>query len=254
MEKDKRRPIVAGNWKMHLTRPQAGDLIKQLRPLVAQAGCEVVLCAPFTALDAAVKALKGSEIRLGAQNCHWAESGAFTGEISAVMLAEIGVEYVIVGHSERRQYFGETDQTVNARARAALSAGLTPIVCVGETLEQREAGETLELLHRQLTAALDGVPERRLTRLVLAYEPVWAIGTGRTASAQEAGEACAFLRGMIAGLYGEAAAELLRIQYGGSMNAHNAASLLAQQDIDGGLIGGASLKAADLAAIVAAAG
>lgn len=253
MEKDKRRPIIAGNWKMNLTRPQTGDLIRQLRPLVTGAACEVVVCPPLSALDAAAKALKGSDIRLGAQNCHWAESGAFTGEVSAPMLREIGVEYVIVGHSERRQYFNETDRTVNARARAALSAGLKPIVCVGETLEQREGGETLELLHRQLTAALDGVTQKQLAGLVLAYEPVWAIGTGETCDTPEANRVCGMIRGVVGRVFGADAAAAVRIQYGGSVKPGNAKELFSQSDIDGGLVGGAALEADSFAQIVRAA-
>ncbi|MEG2204746.1 MAG: triose-phosphate isomerase, partial [Oscillospiraceae bacterium] len=199
------------------------------------------------------KALKGSKIHLGAQNCHWAKSGAFTGEISADMLVELGCEYVILGHSERRQYFGETDETVNRRTKAALEAGLRVILCVGETLEQREGGETTEVLHRQMTEGLRDLTQKQMAGVGIAYEPVWAIGTGKTATADQAGEVCAFLRGILAGLYGEEAAYAAQIQYGGSMNAKNAAELLDQYDIDGGLIGGASLKAPDFAEILKAA-
>ena len=254
MGKQKRKAIVAGNWKMNMTRPEAGELIKAIRPLVSAAECEVVVCVPFTDLDAAAKALKGSEIRLGAQNCHWEPSGAYTGEISVPMLRELGAEYVIVGHSERRQYFGETDQTANRRLRAALFGGLKAILCVGETLSQREANDTNDVIARQVTEGLREVPAGWLGDVVIAYEPVWAIGTGKTATAEEAGQACAFIRGLLAGICGdEETACGVTIQYGGSMNPKNAAQLLAQYDIDGGLIGGASLKAADFAAIVEAA-
>ena len=214
----------------------------------------MVLCTPYTDLETALALTEGTEVKIGAENCHWAESGAFTGEISAEMLRELGVQYVIIGHSERRQYFGETDETVAKRLRAALNAGLKGILCVGETLEQREAGITEEVIAIQVKKALAGVTAEELQRVILAYEPVWAIGTGRTATEEQAGEVNGFIRGLLARLYGEAVAEGTTIQYGGSMNAKNAAGLLAQPDIDGGLIGGASLKAPDFAAIVAAAG
>ena len=253
MNKNLRKAVIAGNWKMNNTRTQAAALIEQLKPLVAGAGCEVITCAPFTALETALGAAKGSNIKIGAQNCHWAQSGAFTGEISAGMLAEMGIANVIVGHSERRQYFGETDETVNQRTRAALDAGLSVILCVGETLTQREQGITGEICAMQTKIALSGVSKEELARVIIAYEPVWAIGTGKTATAQQAGEACAFIRQIAAGLYDAAAADALTIQYGGSMNATNADELLAQPDIDGGLIGGASLKAEDFVAVVRAA-
>ena len=199
------------------------------------------------------KRSKGTKIGVAAQNCHWEKSGAFTGEISAPMLREMGVGYVILGHSERRTYFGDTDVTVQKRVRAALDNGLTVILCVGEYLEQREQGVTGEVVAMQTKIALGGVSAEELSRVIIAYEPVWAIGTGRTATAAQANEVCAHIRGVLAGLYGEAAAKAVTIQYGGSMNAGNAAELLAQPDVDGGLIGGASLKAPDFAAIVAAA-
>ena len=253
MNKALRPAVIAGNWKMKNTRPQTRELLEALKPLVAGAGCQVVVCTPFTDLEAALALTAGTNLHVGAQNCHWAASGAFTGEISAPMLAELGVEYVVLGHSERRQYFGETDATVNRRLRAALDAGLRPILCVGETLDQREAGITGEVVAMQVKAALCGVTAEELGRMIIAYEPVWAIGTGRTATAGQAGEVCGLIRQVAAGLYGQAAADALPIQYGGSMNAKNAAELLAQPDVDGGLIGGASLKAADFAAIVEAA-
>ena len=254
MNKAKRPEVIAGNWKMNKNRAEAAALITELLPLVKDAGCEVVLCTPYTDLETALALTEGTEVKIGAENCHWAESGAFTGEISAEMLRELGVQYVIIGHSERRQYFGETDETVAKRLRAALNAGLKGILCVGETLEQREAGITEEVIAIQVKKALAGVTAEELQRVILAYEPVWAIGTGRTATEEQAGEVNGFIRGLLARLYGEAVAEGTTIQYGGSMNAKNAAGLLAQPDIDGGLIGGASLKAPDFAAIVAAAG
>ena len=254
MNKAKRPAVIAGNWKMNKNRAEAATLITELLPLVKDAGCEVVLCTPYTDLETALALTEGTEVKIGAENCHWAESGAFTGEISAEMLRELGVQYVIIGHSERRQYFGETDETAAKRLRAALNAGLKGILCVGETLEQREAGITEEVIAIQVKKALAGVTAEELRRVILAYEPVWAIGTGRTATEEQAGEVNGFIRGLLARLYGEAVAEGTTIQYGGSMNAKNAAGLLAQPDIDGGLIGGASLKAPDFAAIVAAAG
>ena len=254
MNKTKRPAVIAGNWKMNKNRAEAATLITELLPLVKDAGCEVVLCTPYTDLETALALTEGTEVKIGAENCHWAESGAFTGEISAEMLRELGVQYVIIGHSERRQYFGETDETAAKRLRAALNAGLKGILCVGETLEQREAGITEEVIAIQVKKALAGVTAEELQRVILAYEPVWAIGTGRTATEEQAGEVNGFIRGLLARLYGEAVAEGTTIQYGGSMNAKNAAGLLAQPDIDGGLIGGASLKAPDFAAIVAAAG
>ena len=254
MNKAKRPAVIAGNWKMNKNRAEAAALITELLPLVKDAGCEVVLCTPYTDLETALALTEGTGVKIGAENCHWAESGAFTGEISAEMLRELGVQYVIIGHSERRQYFVETDETVAKRLRAALNAGLKGILCVGETLEQREAGITEEVIAIQVKKALAGVTAEELQRVILAYEPVWAIGTGRTATEEQAGEVNGFIRGLLARLYGEAVAEGTTIQYGGSMNAKNAAGLLAQPDIDGGLIGGASLKAPDFAAIVAAAG
>ena len=254
MNKTKRPAVIAGNWKMNKNRAEAATLITELLPLVKDAGCEVVLCTPYTDLETALALTEGTEVKIGAENCHWAESGAFTGEISAEMLRELGVQYVIIGHSERRQYFGETDETAAKRLRAALNAGLKGILCVGETLEQREAGITEEVIAIQVKKALAGVTAEELQQVILAYEPVWAIGTGRTATEEQAGEVNGFIRGLLARLYGEAVAEGTTIQYGGSMNAKNAAGLLAQPDIDGGLIGGASLKAPDFAAIVAAAG
>ncbi|MCI9256925.1 triose-phosphate isomerase [Acutalibacter sp.] len=253
MNKALRKAVIAGNWKMNKTPAEAKELITAIAPLVKDAACDVVACTPFLDLSAAQEAANGTNIQIGAENCHWAKSGAFTGEISAEMLASMGVKIVIIGHSERRQYFGETDVTVHDRVRAALDAGLTVILCVGETLEQREQGITSELCAMQTKIALGGVTEEELKRVIIAYEPVWAIGTGKTATAQQANEVCASIRGTIKELYNDAAGDGITIQYGGSMNAANAAELLAQPDVDGGLIGGASLKPADFAAIVEAA-
>lgn len=254
MNKAVRPAVIAGNWKMNKTPSETTALIHEMKPLVADAGCDVVLCVPFVDLQNALEAAKGSNIKIGAQNCHFESAGAFTGEISAPMLREMGVEYVIIGHSERRTYFGETDVTVNKRARAALDNGLTAIICVGEYLEQREQGITAELVALQTKIALGGVSKEELSRVIIAYEPVWAIGTGRTATADQAEEVCAVIREAIASLYGKDAAEGVTIQYGGSMNAGNADELLSKVNVDGGLIGGASLKAPDFAKIVAAAG
>lgn len=253
MNKTLRKAIVAGNWKMNNDRNAAKKLITELNPLVKDAACEVVLCVPYTNLETALSLCEGTNMHVGAENCHWAKSGAFTGEISAEMLAEMGVEYVIIGHSERRQYFGETDQTVQARVRAALDAGLKVILCVGEVLEQREQGITEEVVALQTKVALGGVSEEELSRIVIAYEPVWAIGTGKTATADQAEEVCAFIRSVVAKLYSKAAADALTIQYGGSMKPGNAKELLSKEDVDGGLIGGAALVASDFAAIIDAA-
>ncbi len=253
MNKTLRKAIVAGNWKMNNDRNAAKKLITELNPLVKDAACEVVLCVPYTNLETALSLCEGTNMHVGAENCHWAKSGAFTGEISAEMLAEMGVEYVIIGHSERRQYFGETDQTVQARVRAALDAGLKVILCVGEVLEQREQGITEEVVALQTKVALGGVGEEELSRIVIAYEPVWAIGTGKTATADQAEEVCAFIRSVVAKLYSKAAADALTIQYGGSMKPGNAKELLSKEDVDGGLIGGAALVASDFAAIIEAA-
>lgn len=253
MNKQLRKAVVAGNWKMNNDRNAAKKLITELATMVKDAACEVVLCVPYTNLETALSLCEGTNMHVGAENCHWAKSGAFTGEISAEMLAEMGVEYVIIGHSERRQYFGETDQTVNARVRAALDAGLKVILCVGEVLEQREQGITEEVVSLQTKVALGGVSEEELSRVIIAYEPVWAIGTGKTATAEQAEEVCAIIRGVVAKLYTKAAADALTIQYGGSMKPGNAKELLSKKDVDGGLIGGAALVASDFAAIIDAA-
>ncbi|MDY5953867.1 MAG: triose-phosphate isomerase [Kiritimatiellia bacterium] len=245
-----RTKIVAGNWKMNKTATEAAALVADIRQAVqdGKGTVEVVVCPPFTDLKTAAEALQGSNIGLGAQNMHWKESGAYTGEVSAAMLKDLGVKYVILGHSERRQYFAETDQTVNLKLHAALAAGLIPIVCVGETLEEREAGKMQEVIVRQVK---EGLKDADLSTVVIAYEPVWAIGTGKTATPQQAQEVHALIRQTLRDMVGPVA-ETVRIQYGGSMKPANAKELMSQPDIDGGLIGGAALKAPDFAAIVEA--
>lgn len=253
MNKALRKAVIAGNWKMNKTPSEAKALIEEMKPLVKDAACDVVLCVPFIDIPAAIEAAKGSKIKIGAENVHFKSSGAYTGEVSAEMLKEAGVEYVVVGHSERRTYFGETDQTVNLRALAALNAGLKAIICVGETLEQRELGYTETLLKFQTKMALTNVTKEQLKNVIIAYEPVWAIGTGVTATADQADEGNGYVRAAIAEAYGEDVAQSVTIQYGGSMNAGNADELVSKENVDGGLIGGASLKAPDFAKIVAAA-
>ncbi len=249
-----RKTVIAGNWKMNLTPSQAKELIGEIIPLAkGKDKCEIIVCVPFVDLETAVKAAAGTNIKVGAQNVHFKDSGAYTGEISAEMLNEIGVEYVIIGHSERRQYFGETDETVNLRTLKALEAGLKPIVCVGETLEQRDQDITAEVVAKQTKVAFLGVDADAAKKIIVAYEPVWAIGTGRTATSDQAEEVCAIIRQTLASKYGKDVADAITIQYGGSMKPGNAAELLSKADVDGGLIGGASLKAADFAAIIDAA-
>ena len=244
-----RKPIIAGNWKMNKTPSEARELVTALAPLVKDAVCDVVVCTPAVNFAAVSEAIKGTNIKLGAQNMHWKESGAYTGELSAAMLRECGVEYVILGHSERRQYFGETDATVNLRTLAAVKAGLTPIVCVGEKKEEREAGYTNALVSYQTLIALSGLTAEQVKGVVIAYEPVWAIGTGLTATDEQANETIGVIRDAIRSAYGDAADEV-RIQYGGSMNPKNCKGLMAQPEIDGGLIGGAFLKAEDFSKVV----
>ena len=256
MNKSTRRAVIAGNWKMNKTPAEAVELINAIKAEIEGkdvSGCEIVTCVPYVDLVPVMEAAKGSPIKVGAENVHFAASGAYTGEISASMLTAIGVEYVIIGHSERRQYFGETDVTVNLRTKAALEAGLKVILCVGETLEQREQGITDETVSLQTKVALLGVTEEQMKNVIIAYEPVWAIGTGKTATAEQANEVCAIIRNVIADKYGKSVARAAIIQYGGSMNAANAAELLEMPDIDGGLIGGASLKADAFSVIVDAA-
>ena len=242
MNKQLRKAVIAGNWKMNKTPAEATELLGNIVPLVKDAKVEVIACVPYVDLYAALEATKGTNVKIGAENCHWAKSGAFTGEISADMLAAVGVNYVIIGHSERRQYFGETDKTVNMRTRAALDAGLTVILCVGEYLEQREQGVTMDFVRQQVKIGLQGVSADQAKTVVIAYEPIWAIGTGVTATTEQAQEVCGEIRKCIAEVYDDATAAAIRIQYGGSVNAKTAPDLFAQPDIDGGLVGGASLK------------
>lgn len=253
MKKSVRRAVIAGNWKMNNNRKQARDLIEELKAQVSGADCEVVVCVPFTDLETVISAACDTNIKVGAQNCHFEASGAYTGEVSAEMLTEMGIEYVVLGHSERRQYFGETDVTVNKRVLAALNAGLKVILCVGEKLIDRENGVTGELVAMQTKIALKGVTPEQLKNVIIAYEPVWAIGTGKTATADQAEEVCRVIRETVGSVYGDASAQALTVQYGGSMNAGNCQDLLSKENVDGGLIGGASLKVPEFAAIVAAA-
>ena len=248
-----RNPIVAGNWKMHKTIGEGVALASELAAMAPDfQGCQVVLCPPFTALARVAEAVKGSEIQVGAQDVYWEAQGAFTGEVSCAMLRDAGCNWVIVGHSERRAMFGETDDTVNSKVRAALAAGLKPIVCVGESLEQREKGITAQVVNAQVEAAFVGVPQDEAERIVIAYEPIWAIGTGRASSGADAEEVCGGIRATLARLYSEKTADEIRIQYGGSVKPGNMAEYAGQSDIDGALVGGASLKAADFAGIIRA--
>ncbi|MBP3436936.1 MAG: triose-phosphate isomerase [Clostridia bacterium] len=249
-----RRYVIAGNWKMNMTPSAAREFIKNLAPCVkGKDACDIVLCVPYVDIWVAAEAAKGTNIHIGAENVHFEEKGAYTGEISAEMLKEVGTEYVIVGHSERRQYFGETDTTVNLRTKAALAAGLKVIVCLGEVKEERLAGITDEVVAMQTKLDLAGIPAEDLKNVIIAYEPVWAIGTGLTATPEQADETCGVIRKTVAALYGEKAAEEIIIQYGGSMNDKNAKELLSKENVDGGLIGGASLKVDAFTAIVDAA-
>ena len=245
-----RTPIIAGNWKMNKTPAEATQLIQELKPLVKDAKSTVVVCVPALCVHAAKQAARGSKIKVGVQNMHWAASGAYTGELSADMCKACGVDYVIVGHSERRQYIGETDETVNKRALAVVRAGMTPIICVGERKEQREAGYTDALVEYQTLIALTGMTADEVKKVVIAYEPVWAIGTGLTATDEQANETIGVIRAALARKYGKRVADKVRIQYGGSMKPSNVDGLMKQPEIDGGLIGGASLKAEDFARIV----
>ena len=245
-----RKAIIAGNWKMNKTPAEAAKLVTELKPLVKGANCDVVVCVPAVDIAAVKEATKGSNIHVGAQNVHFAASGAYTGELSAQMLVESGVEYVIIGHSERRQYFGETDATVNQRVLAAVNAGLKVILCVGEKLEDREAGYTDALVEYQTLIALTGLDKKQVSQIIIAYEPVWAIGTGKTATDEQANETIGVIRAALARKYGKAVANKVRIQYGGSMKPGNVKGLMAQPEIDGGLIGGASLKAPDFSQVV----
>ena len=245
-----RRKVTAGNWKMNMLPNETIKFIEDLAPLVKDTENEVILCVPYTDLFYALLTAQGTNIKIGAQNMHFEEKGAYTGEISAQMLKSINVEYVIIGHSERRQYFNETDETVNKKIKAAFANGLKPIVCVGETLEQREAGKTVEIITKQTELALEGLTEEQVENTIIAYEPIWAIGTGKTATSEDANNSVKEIRNKIAKIYGQNVAERVIIQYGGSVKSSNAKELFEMSDIDGGLVGGASLKADEFSKIV----
>jgi len=245
--------IIAGNWKMNKLPSETYAFVKEVADATKDSTCEVVCCTPYVCLSEAVRAAEGTHVKIGAENLHFKDSGAFTGEVSADMLTDLGVNYVIIGHSERREYFAETDETVNAKIIKALEKGLLPILCVGESLEQREADITMELITMQIKKAFANISAADAAKVVVAYEPIWAIGTGKTATADQAEEVCGGIRKVLANIYDDATAKEITIQYGGSMNAANAAELLAKDNIDGGLIGGASLKSADFAVITNAA-
>lgn len=245
-----RKPIIAGNWKMNNTVAESENLIKELAPLVRKAGVDVVVCPAYLSLTSVLKEAKNTHLKVGAQNMHFEDSGAFTGEVSAKMLKEIGLEYVIIGHSERRQYFNETDDSVNKKVIKAIEADLIPILCVGETLEEREQNQAQKIVTTQVEKALKGLSHAEISKLIIAYEPIWAIGTGKTASSGDANEVCAWIREKVKLLTDANTAEALRIQYGGSVKPGNIKELMAQPHIDGALVGGASLKAEQFAAIV----
>lgn len=244
-----RKPIIAGNWKMHKTIAEALEFVHEVKDRVNNDKVEAVICAPFTLLKDLKQATKGTNIKIGAQNMHFEEKGAFTGEISPLMLKELDMDYVVIGHSERRQYFNETDETVNKKVLKALEVGIDPILCVGETLEEREAGNTKDVCKVQVEKALENVSKEDLAKVVIAYEPVWAIGTGKTATSEDANDVIAYIREVVANLYGELANEV-RIQYGGSVKPSNVAEIMNQSDIDGALVGGASLEANDYVELV----
>lgn len=244
-----RKPIIAGNWKMHKTIAEALEFVNEVKDRVNNDKVEAVICAPFTLLKDLKQATKGTNIKIGAQNMHFEEKGAFTGEISPLMLKDLDMDYVVIGHSERRQYFNETDETVNKKVLKALEVGIDPILCVGETLEEREAGNTKDVCKVQVEKALENVSKEDLAKVVIAYEPVWAIGTGKTATSEDANDVIAYIREVVANLYGELANEV-RIQYGGSVKPSNVAEIMNQSDIDGALVGGASLEANDYVELV----
>ncbi len=249
-----RKTIIAGNWKMNKTLTETREFAEAIKPILGKhKWCEVVLCVPAVNIQGAVRLFKDTRVSIGGENCHYEASGAYTGEITVEMLRDVGAKYVIIGHSERRQYYNETDIAVNRKIRAALEVGLRPIVCVGESLEQRELGVTEEHIAYQVKCAISGLTPVQIRRVIFAYEPIWAIGTGKTATAEQAAEVCTQIRTIIRKMHGARVARSVTIQYGGSMNAKNAAELLAQPDIDGGLIGGASLKPEDFMAIIDAA-
>jgi triosephosphate isomerase len=245
-----RKPIIAGNWKMFKTVGESVAFINEVKGKAEADGVESVICAPFTNLPALVEAVKGTTLKVGAQNLHWEDSGAYTGEISGAMLKDLGVNYVIIGHSERRAYFAETDETVNKKVHAAFKHGLTPIVCVGEKLEEREAGKTKDVCKAQTEAAFQGLSAEQAAQVVIAYEPIWAIGTGKSSTAEDAQDVIGYIRGLVAGLYGKQTADAVRIQYGGSVKPGNIREFMAQPDIDGALVGGASLEPASYIQLV----
>lgn len=245
-----RTPIIAGNWKMNNTVDEAMNLIKGIKNGERNADVEAVVCVPFTDLWQVKKEIEGTNIKLGAQNMHWEDSGAFTGEISPLMLKEIGIDYVIIGHSERRQYFNETDETVNKKVKSALKYDIRPIICVGETLEEREKGTEKDVVKRQVKAALEDIEEKYIEDIVIAYEPIWAIGTGKTASNKDANDMISFIRQTVSDKYGEETSQKMRIQYGGSVKPNNIKELMTESDMDGALVGGASLKADDFLKLI----
>ena len=245
-----RKKVIAGNWKMNMLPDATIRFIDELTPLVKDTENEVILCVPYTDLFYALLTAQNTNIKIGAQNMHWEESGAYTGEVSGQMLKSIGVEYVIIGHSERRQYFAETDETVNKKIKSAFKCGLKPIVCVGETLEEREAGKAEEIITSQTEKALEGLTDEQVADTIIAYEPIWAIGTGKTATSEDANNAIKSIRNKISNMYGQMVAKRVIIQYGGSVKASNAKELFTMSDIDGGLVGGASLKSEEFAKIV----
>lgn len=245
-----RRPLIAGNWKMYKTTSEALGFVEAFIPLMGESDIEVALCVPFTQLPAVKEAIKDTKIKIGAQNMHYDDEGAFTGEISPVMLKEIGVDYCIIGHSERRSYFGETDGTVNKKLHAAFKHGITPILCVGESLEERDSGKTEYIVRGQIENGLSDLEAKDVSRMVVAYEPIWAIGTGKTATAEQANETIAYIREVIREMYGEEISEQVRIQYGGSVKPNNASEIMNQEDIDGALVGGASLNPHDFIEII----
>ncbi len=245
-----RKPIIAGNWKMHKTMDEALKLVNDIKDEANKTDIEIVICCPFTVISEVKRAIEGTKVKLGAQNMHWEEEGAFTGEISANMLKDLGVDYVIIGHSERRQYFNETDEIVNKKVIKAIEKGLKPIICVGETLDEREKNKTFDIVKRQTLIALENIGRDEMINVVIAYEPIWAIGTGKTASSQDANEVIAYIRSLLQDKYGSEISEEIRIQYGGSVKPSNATEIMNEADIDGALVGGASLKAKEFLEIV----
>ena len=245
-----RKPIIAGNWKMHKTMDEALKLANDIKDEANKTDIEIVICCPFTVISEVKRAIEGTKVKLGAQNMHWEEEGAFTGEISANMLKDLGVDYVIIGHSERRQYFNETDEIVNKKVIKAIEKGLKPIICVGETLDEREKNKTFDIVKRQTLIALENIGRDEMINVVIAYEPIWAIGTGKTASSQDANEVIAYIRSLLQDKYGSEISEEIRIQYGGSVKPSNATEIMNEADIDGALVGGASLKAKEFLEIV----